>query len=60
LPVNQQVTVDFDNGGSYTISSATTNTNQVSFNTYSWGAQQVITMSNTGGGSSYYDQGNYS
>ncbi len=55
-----QITVDMDNGGGYTVSSATTNTNQVSFNTYSWGAQQVITMSNTGGGSGYYDQGNYS
>jgi hypothetical protein len=61
IPTNQQVTVDFDNGGGYTISSATTNpsTLQTGFQAYTWGAQQTIDATASGNNGDY-DQGNYS
>jgi hypothetical protein len=62
LPVGSSITVDFDNFGGYSISSATPNPSSIqqSFTVYpAWGAQQVISLSNTGGGSNYSDQGNY-
>jgi hypothetical protein len=62
LPTGTSVTVDWDNGGSYVISSATTNpsTLQTSFTTASWGAMQTIQPTTAGGSAGYSDQGNYS
>jgi hypothetical protein len=60
---SQDVTVIWSNYGTHNIYSATTNANQQSLVIApppSWGATQTIRPINSGGGSSYYDQGNFS
>lgn len=58
VPVNQQLTVYWNNYQTHVISSATTTATQISYTNTNYGAVQVISVPSSGG--SYSDTGNFS
>lgn len=58
-PINQDITVIWNNYGTHNIIGRTHNVVENSFVVASWGATQIIRLNVAGGSQNYFDQGNY-